>query len=173
MVGSSKNIKLHFTKNNLFHKHFSGIIPQTPRRLLFQNGSRWPLTNSKIQEKIDLRDYFNKTSLFVGNFKINHQKIINKSKDSQKLKRVPYVLKNHNIYSVFSSTIKFFKSEILSKKLLRPFLKNTFNRQLISTITQSTFLYAFTKSMASVNILYRFFVRSSRTFACFSLFMFR
>ena len=24
---SSKNIKLYFTKNNLFHKHFSGIIP--------------------------------------------------------------------------------------------------------------------------------------------------
>ena len=71
----------------------------------------------RCKTKIDLRDYFNKTSLFVKNFKINHQKLINKSKDSQKLKRVPYVLKNHNIYSVFSSTIKFFKSEILSKKL--------------------------------------------------------
>ena len=114
MVGSSKNIKLHFTKNNLFHKHFSGIIPQTPRRMAV--GGRFQ--NIRYKKKIDLRDYFNKTILFVKNFKINHQKLIDNSKGSQKLKRVPYVLKNHNIYSAFSLTITFFKSETLSKKLL-------------------------------------------------------
>ena len=104
-----ENTKLHLTTNNLFHKHFSGIIPQTPRRMAV--GGRFQ--NIRYKKKIDLRDYFNKTILFVKNFKINHQKLIDNSKGSQKLKRVPYVLKNHNIYSVFSSTIKFFKSEIL------------------------------------------------------------
>ena len=96
-------------------------------------GGRFQILTYK--KKIDFRDYFNKTSLVVKNFKINQQKLINKSKYSQKLKRVPYVLQNHNIYSVLSTANKFFKSEILLKKLFRPLLKNTFNWQLISTIT--------------------------------------
>ena len=72
--GSSKNIKLHFTKNNPFHKHFSRNNSLDLKKTSFPArttlGGRFQILRYK--KKIDLRDYYNKTSLFLKTFKINH-----------------------------------------------------------------------------------------------------
>ena len=77
---SLKNTKIHFTKISSSISISQEYFPR-PQEDLFSRtavGGRFQIL--KYKKKNYLRDYFSKTTLFVKNFKINHEKLIIKAK---------------------------------------------------------------------------------------------